>query len=190
VAEEILHAVSTALDVFVDCGARRVEQARSLPFAEEFYRANRAVLPPEAATYHNERLETRADDFGADVFKRLRAGADTSAADYAQAKRRQVELTRALELWFEDVDVLVTPTTRVVAPRVGEDAVAMARHLTAFTAPFNLTGFPAISIPCGFTRERLPIGLQLIARPWQEALLLQVAHQFQRATEWHSRMPK
>jgi aspartyl-tRNA(Asn)/glutamyl-tRNA(Gln) amidotransferase subunit A len=63
-------------------------------------------------------------------------------------------------------------------------------HMTRFTYPFNLSGFPAMTIPCGFDRLGLPIGLQLAAAPWQEALLLRVAHQYQQATDWHQRHPQ
>jgi aspartyl-tRNA(Asn)/glutamyl-tRNA(Gln) amidotransferase subunit A len=67
--------------------------------------------------------------------------------------------------------------------------VEQARRLTRFTAPFNMTGFPAISLPCGFTSENLPIGLQLVAPPWQEAKLLRGAYAYEQATDWHNRRP-
>jgi aspartyl-tRNA(Asn)/glutamyl-tRNA(Gln) amidotransferase subunit A len=73
--------------------------------------------------------------------------------------------------------------------RIGQDAVAAAATLTAYTSPFNLTGLPAISIPCGFDANGLPIGLQLVARPWAEARLLRVARAYERATSWHERRP-
>jgi aspartyl-tRNA(Asn)/glutamyl-tRNA(Gln) amidotransferase subunit A len=187
VDEEILSAVDAALALLTGCGATRVE--KNMPFVEELYRTNRLTLPVEAAAYHSEYLATRAQDYGADVRERLRAGAATAAADYVRARRRQVELTRALELYFSDVELLATPTTPVAAPRAGGDAAALAQRLTAFTAPFNLAGFPAISVCCGFTRTGLPMGLQFVARPWQEALLLQAAHQYQCLTDWHARRP-
>ncbi len=186
---EILNAVQEATGVLADCGAAIVREPRNVPFAEDSFQTNRTVLSAEAATFHRERLQTRAGDFGADVLMRLRSGAGISTADYAWARRRQVELRRSLELYFSEVDLLAMPTTRAVAPRFKSNGIAMAQHLTAFTAPFNLTGFPAISLPCGLTREGLPIGLQLVGRPWEEARLLQVAHQYQLATDWHKRQP-
>jgi aspartyl-tRNA(Asn)/glutamyl-tRNA(Gln) amidotransferase subunit A len=72
---------------------------------------------------------------------------------------------------------------------VGPDAIELARRLTRYTAPFNLTGLPAISVPCGFTADRLPVGLQLIARPWAEAQLLRAAHAFESNTPWHQMQP-
>ncbi|MCA2002627.1 MAG: amidase, partial [Chloroflexi bacterium] len=70
-----------------------------------------------------------------------------------------------------------------------EDAVERARLLTRFTAPFNLTGLPALSVPCGFTKEGLPIGLQIVSRAWNEAGVLRAGYAFEQATEWHKRKP-
>jgi aspartyl-tRNA(Asn)/glutamyl-tRNA(Gln) amidotransferase subunit A len=82
------------------------------------------------------------------------------------------------------------PATPITAPRIGgEDAVQQARRLTRFTAPFNLTGLPAISIPCGFDRQGLPIGLQMIAAPWNEAQLLRAARAYESETAWSERRP-
>src|SRR5207244_3281988 len=111
--------------------------------------------------------------YGADVFTRLKSFQQIRAEEYALARRRQAELKRELERFFANIDLLITPTTPVFAPRMGGDAVAMAQHLTAFTAPFDVTGAPAISIPCGFTSQGLPIGLQIVGRAWDEARVLQ-----------------
>jgi aspartyl-tRNA(Asn)/glutamyl-tRNA(Gln) amidotransferase subunit A len=80
--------------------------------------------------------------------------------------------------------------TPISAPPIeGPDAVEQAALLTRFTAPFNLTGLPAISIPCGFTAENLPVGLQIIAGPWAEAKILQAALAYEGATGWYKRRP-
>jgi aspartyl-tRNA(Asn)/glutamyl-tRNA(Gln) amidotransferase subunit A len=71
----------------------------------------------------------------------------------------------------------------------GEDAIERARMLTRFTAPFNLSGLPALSLPCGFTRAGLPIGLQVVARVWDESTALRVGYSFQQATDWHTKTP-
>ena len=90
-------------------------------------------------------------------------------------------------------DRAVTPeegTTPIAAPTIeGHDAVEQAGRLTRFTAPFNLAGLPALSVPCGFTNEGLPIGLQIISRAWGESKVLNIGHAFEQATEWHKRVP-
>jgi aspartyl-tRNA(Asn)/glutamyl-tRNA(Gln) amidotransferase subunit A len=75
-------------------------------------------------------------------------------------------------------------------PISGPDALELARWLTRYTAPFNLTGLPALSLPCGFTSDGLPIGLQMVARPWGEARLLQAGYAFEQATDWRFRQPE
>jgi aspartyl-tRNA(Asn)/glutamyl-tRNA(Gln) amidotransferase subunit A len=101
-----------------------------------------------------------------------------------------VEFRRQMERFFEDYDLLLTPTTPITAPPLeGPNAVEQARILTSFTAPFNLSGLPAFSIPCGFTEEGLPIGLQLITRPWAEVTLLRAASAYQNVMDWHLRAP-
>jgi len=82
------------------------------------------------------------------------------------------------------------PSTPIAAPTIeGIDAVEQAGRLTRFTAPFNLAGLPALSIPCGFTSEGLPIGLQIVSRAWGDAKVLNAGYAFEQATEWHTRKP-
>jgi aspartyl-tRNA(Asn)/glutamyl-tRNA(Gln) amidotransferase subunit A len=114
--------------------------------------------------------------------------------DYVLAQRDREPIRAALWSVFDQVDVLVTPTLPTTAGRIGSNTVEIdgvtydtIEHITRFTYPFNLSGFPAMSVPCGFDRLGLPIGLQLAAAPWREALLLRVAHQYQQATDWHQR---
>ncbi len=187
VDDEILRAVRAAERALEDLGATRVE--KELPDGTAMFEANRVTLRVEAAAYHRVWMETRQNEYGADVYARLASFETIRADEYAQARRRQAELTRALDLFFDDIDFFITPTTRIPAPRIGSDAVALASHLTAFTAPFDVTGVPALSLPCGFTRDDLPIGLQIVGRAWNEARVLQVAHQYQQVAAWHSQMP-
>jgi len=82
------------------------------------------------------------------------------------------------------------PTTPVVAPSIeGPDAIEMARLLTRYTAPFNLTGLPALSLPCGYNSDGLPIGLQIIGRRWAEAQVLRGAYAYEQSTDWHIKKP-
>ena len=105
------------------------------------------------------------------------------------ARGAQPVMHRQFERFFENYDILLTPTTPISAPLRGGDAVDRARLLTRFTAPFNLTGLPALSLPCGFTSQGLPIGLQIVSRPWAEAEVLRAAFAYEQATEWHLRKP-
>ncbi len=152
--------------------------------------AQRAILLTDAAAYHREHLRERAADIGADVLTRLRTGQTITGMDYAQARRDRDELRREWIALLRQHDIILSPTTLIAAPpRDVQDAVVAAARLTANTAPFNLTGLPAISIPCGFTQTGLPIGLQLAAGPWRERLLLRVARAYEAATPWHDRRP-
>jgi aspartyl-tRNA(Asn)/glutamyl-tRNA(Gln) amidotransferase subunit A len=111
-------------------------------------------------------------------------------SEYIQARRTQTLLRRQFARFFENYDLILMPTTPVAAPPIdGPDAVELARVLTRFTAPFNLTGLPALSLPCGFTADGLPIGLQMIGPHWGEAGLLRGGYAYERATNWHARKP-
>jgi aspartyl-tRNA(Asn)/glutamyl-tRNA(Gln) amidotransferase subunit A len=108
----------------------------------------------------------------------------------SQAAKRQYDEV------FRSVDVIMMPTVPVVAPKISEESSPwqlpdesfwemLARH----TRIFNFTGFPGISIPCGFTNDRLPVGLQIAGRPFEEATILRVAYAYERATHWHEQRP-
>ncbi len=114
-----------------------------------------------------------------------RPGLPITSTEYSIARRTQTILRRKAELFFEDYDLLVLPSTPIPAPMIeGNDALEQARRLTRFTAPFNLTGLPAISIPCGFSSIGLPLGLQLAGAHWSEARVLQAAQAYEDATRW------
>ena len=128
--------------------------------------------------------------FGNDIRRRLEEGANTPLAEYILARRTQAEVKKRFEQFFESYDFLMTPTTPIPAPTIeGHDAVEQAGRLTRFTAPFNLAGLPALSLPCGFTKEGLPIGLQIVSRAWGEFKVLNAGFAYEQATEWHKRLP-
>lgn len=185
---EVDAAVREAARVLTSLGASVTEMA--LPRVELLAPTQRAILLTDAAAVHREHLRERAADIGADVLTRLRTGQTLTGMDYAQARRDRDELRREWLAVLREQDVILSPTTLITAPsRDGQDAVAAAQRLTANTSPFNLTGLPAISVPCGFSAAGLPIGLQLAAGPWREGLLLRVARAYEHATPWHERQP-
>jgi aspartyl-tRNA(Asn)/glutamyl-tRNA(Gln) amidotransferase subunit A len=184
---EVLDAVQQAARVFEELGARIAEV--TIPGASEAAEINSMIVQSEAATFHRDRLTARPENFGVDVLKRLQTGEAFTSAESILARSAQPVIRRQYERFFEGYDILLTPTTPIPAPLRGGDAVERARWLTRFTAPFNLTGLPALSLPCGFTQNELPIGLQIVSRPWAEAQVLQAAYAYEQATEWHSRRP-
>jgi len=186
---EVLEAVHTAALVLKEQGASIVEV--NTDFLKEAALANALMTQADGAAFHRERLQEHPDWFGADVRQRLETGAAFTSTEYILARRTQTETKRRLELLFDEYDVLLLPTTPITAPLLdGENAVERARQLTRFTAPFNLAGVPALSVPCGFTKEVLPIGLQIISRAWNEAGVLRAGYAFQQATEWHTKKPE
>ena len=186
--DEISSLVRNAAEVFARLGA----QIRSVEFpqAYEAARDNGLMVTSDAAAFHRERRTKQPEMFGADVRQRLETGAAYTSSEYILARRNQSESRRKFENFFDDYDLLLTPTTPIPAPYLeGPDAVEQAGKLTRFTAPFNFTGLPAISIPCGFTDQGLPVGLQIVTRKWGEAALLRAAHAYESETEWHEHKP-
>jgi aspartyl-tRNA(Asn)/glutamyl-tRNA(Gln) amidotransferase subunit A len=158
--------------------------------------ASYAVISAEAYAYHEQWVKTRAREYGADVIERLRVGAFVSGADYLKGQRVRSLVRGEVEAGLARLDVLVAPATPIAATEVGQSDVeidgerlGVRPSLIRFTRPFNLTGHPAASVPCGLTPDGLPIGLQIIGRPFDEATVLRVADAYQRATDWHTRRP-
>ncbi len=186
---EVLEAVRKAAKVLEEQGVIITEV--NVDFLKEAAYANSVMTQADGAAFHRERMKEHPDWFGADVRQRLETGAAFTSSEYALARRAQVETRRRCELLFEQFDVLILPTTPITAPVLeGENAVERARQLTRFTSPFNLTGLPALTVPCGFTSENLPIGLQIVSRPWNEAGALRTGYAYQQATTWHKMKPK
>ena len=152
--------------------------------------ANRLMTQSDGAAVHADRLAREPERFGDDVRRRLEAGARTTSTEYILARRTQAEVRRTCDRLFETADLLLLPTTPMPAPVIaGYDAVERAGQLTPFTAPFNLTGLPALSVPCGFTTGGLPIGLQIVGKGWEEGRVLAAGHAFEQRTDWHTRTP-
>ena len=175
---EILTALSRAAEIFASLGAEIMEV--EIPRLREAAQANGTMVIADAAAFHRQRLAEHPDWFGADIRDRLEKGRAVTSTDYALARRVQSEMKRYFGLFFDQFDVLLLPTTAsVAAPIDGLDSAAYASRLTRFTAPFNLTGLPALSVPCGVSADGLPIGLQLVGPAWSEAVVLQAGMAFE-----------
>jgi aspartyl-tRNA(Asn)/glutamyl-tRNA(Gln) amidotransferase subunit A len=175
-----------AVDALASAGAWIEEVA--IPDLPDAARLNSLMTTADAAAFHRERMERAPESFGADVLTRLRRGASHGAADYAEARRQQTVLRHRFASWFVEhgggLDAVILPTTPCAAPRIaGLDAVALAPVLTRLTSPFNFTGLPAMSVPCGQTTEGLPIGLQIVAAPWAEWRVLRVGRSFEHCVQ-------
>jgi aspartyl-tRNA(Asn)/glutamyl-tRNA(Gln) amidotransferase subunit A len=156
-----------------------------------------AIELASSSTYHDRTVrEGRTAEFSPDVRLLVEMGRLVSAVDYLKAEQFRRQLMEAFRLVFDEVDAIVVPTTPLTAWRVNEWTVAVGGRpesvLAAswrLTYPFNLTGLPAISLRCGFDRDGLPIGLQIAAKPFDEAMVVRVARAYERTTEWWSRQP-
>jgi aspartyl-tRNA(Asn)/glutamyl-tRNA(Gln) amidotransferase subunit A len=185
---EILEAVRAAARSLKEQGVSIAEV--NVDFLREAALANALMTQADGAAFHRERLKEHPDWFGPDVRQRLEMGAAFTASDYILARRTQAETRRKLDNLFDEFDSLLLPTTPIAAPFLeGENALEQARLLTRFTSPFNLTGLPALTVPCGFTKDNLPIGLQIVSRAWNESGILRAGYSHQQATEWHKQKP-
>jgi aspartyl-tRNA(Asn)/glutamyl-tRNA(Gln) amidotransferase subunit A len=185
---EVLDAVYQAAHEFEKQGAM-VEKV-DMSFLQTAALANSLMTPADGAAYHFQRLSEHPDWFGADVRQRLETGLNVTSTEYIMARRTQSEVKHQLGRFFEQYDLLLLPSTPIPAPFIeGNDAIEQARRLTRFTSPFNLTGLPALSVPCGFTKSGLPIGLQIVSRAWNEAAVLQAGRAYERETDWSTRLP-
>jgi aspartyl-tRNA(Asn)/glutamyl-tRNA(Gln) amidotransferase subunit A len=187
-------AVEAAARVLEEQGARVTETA--LPDVQHANAASLAIIWPEALAFHDRWLRERPGDYDPRVRDRLRLGAFVGAVEHVHAQRVRDRLRRAASALLERFDVLLAPSAPIVASPLDQHEVVIdgvrgdrRSALIRFTQPFNLTGHPAASVPCGLDPDGLPIGLQIVGRAWDEATVLRVADAYQRATDWHQRRP-
>jgi len=141
-------------------------------------------------------MNTRAQGFGAEVKRRIMLGTYALSSGYYDAYYKKAQQARTLikadfEKAFNSVDMIVTPTSPTAAFKSGEKSSdPLEMYLSdIFTISVNLAGVPAISIPCGFTSNNLPIGLQIIGRHFDEETILKAAYAYEQSTNWHKRKP-
>jgi aspartyl-tRNA(Asn)/glutamyl-tRNA(Gln) amidotransferase subunit A len=157
---------------------------------------DRTLQMAESYAYHREWVAKSPESYDPETLRRIRAGEKITREQYERSKRELAREREGVKKIFEKVDVLVTPTvpvpTAVIAQlqqhpdQLRPAELAMLRN----TRPFNVWGLPAISVPCGFTRGGMPIGLQVAAGPGREDVVLSLAHAYEQATEWSKKSPK
>ncbi len=186
---EIAAAIEKAIQIFRDLHAEIREMKLAVP-------TDRTLSSAESYAYHEPFVGNSPDLYQPATLARIKSGANTCAAAALRARRDLDAARHSIRKVFDEVDILLTPTVPMSPPAIAElkahpenlrpAELLMLRN----TRPFNVWGIPAISIPCGFTSDNLPIGLQLAAAPWREDLLLQVAQAYEQATDWHLKTPK
>lgn len=156
---------------------------------------DRTVVRCEPYVYHQRHLPAHEHEYAPETLRRIRSGADVTAAQYVDAYREQLRQRREILEIFEQVDLLITPTTPARTPSFAEMEAAPEQLrnkellMLRNTRPFNVFGLPAISIPCGFSKSGLPVGLQITGAPGTEGTLLALAHAYEKQTDWHKRTP-
>jgi aspartyl-tRNA(Asn)/glutamyl-tRNA(Gln) amidotransferase subunit A len=191
---EVARVLDETIAVFKAEGVNVVRV--DLPDQRQLTAACQLVLAVEAAAFHKRWLIERPQDYGAQVLMRLQNGLAIPGVAYLEAMRWRGPALSAHLAAVAGVDAVLAPVAPVAAPTIAEsdvgnspDAEAVIQRLTRFTRPVNYLGLPSLAIPSGFTRDGLPVGLQLIGRSFEEAMLLRIGAAFQRATDFHQRVP-
>ena len=187
---EVTRCVEDALHVFRSL----VESVRDVKLKIGSYRT---IFNSEIYEYHLQMVAESPELYEPATLARIRSCAGIEADDVERARGELAVARREVEKIFDTIDVLVTPTVVVGTPIIAELQAMSASELRAFevqyllrnTSPFSVLYWPSVSLPCGFTSEGLPVGLQISARPGGDNVALRVAHAYERATEWHKRLP-
>jgi aspartyl-tRNA(Asn)/glutamyl-tRNA(Gln) amidotransferase subunit A len=168
-----------------------------LPDQRQLTAAAQLVVAVEASAFHKRWLIERPQDYGPQVLMRLQNGLAIPGVSYLEAMRWRGPALAAYLAAVSGTDAVIVPGAPVPAPTLAEsdvgngpDAEAVIQRLTRFTRPVNYLGLPSLAIPSGFTKTGLPVGMQLIGRSFDEAMLLRIGAAFQRATDFHARVPE
>jgi aspartyl-tRNA(Asn)/glutamyl-tRNA(Gln) amidotransferase subunit A len=187
VAPEVRAGLDDAYAVFRSLGAV-LEDVRIRP-AADYYAVKITIAESEQYAIHEEELRARPGDFGADFLGRALPAVLYSGTDYVQAQRERRLMLAEMAPIYEKFDVLVTPAAPGPAPRLGTWRTISFWQNSSLTTPFNVTGGPALAQCMGFTSAGLPLSLQLVGRPFDEATVLRAAHAYETATNWRGRRP-
>jgi aspartyl-tRNA(Asn)/glutamyl-tRNA(Gln) amidotransferase subunit A len=192
---EVEAIVREAIGVLESQGAtlREVE----VPYGQQMMAVEFGLCMPEASAYHQGLLRERGERYTDDVRVLLEAGEVVLATQYIKVQRVRTLVQRAFREAFEGLDAMLCPTLPTTAAEVGQQGFtfpsgAQKSVIDAWvghSAPANVTGLPALSVPCGFDSAGLPVGLQIIGRPCDEAGVLRIGQAYESATEWSTRRP-
>ena len=186
---EIADAIEKAIQVFAGLPA----EIRDVKLEVS---TDRTLANAEAYAYHKEFVDRSPELYQPATLARIQSGAKISAHDALRASRDLQASRHDIQEIFHEVDVLLTPTVPIPPPLIADlrehPDQLRAREMLMLrnTRPFNVWGIPTISVPCGFTKDGLPIGLQLASAPWRGIVLLQAAHAYEQATSWHEERPE
>jgi amidase len=189
---EVVEAVNDARRVFQDIGARICPI--SFPSTREVVRAWFDICAAETATIHRETYPARASDYHQGMAGLIDHGIGVSGAEVGAAWIERLKFTGRVAKSFEDVDLLLVPTMITPTPELSEleafgAGMSKLQEMNRYTSPFDMSGNPALVLPCGVSQKGVPISLQLIGKPMGEETLLAAGHAFQSATDWHLRRP-
>jgi aspartyl-tRNA(Asn)/glutamyl-tRNA(Gln) amidotransferase subunit A len=184
---EMVAGIEDAVKVLADLGAE-VRETRTAALGD-YIACNRTILASEAYAVHEKWLRERPEDYGSLTRERLLSGAFVRAADYINATRVRAKLAKAFHALFSEIDVAVTASAMDPACRIDDPAEIDRTYGRQARAPFNVTGSPALAVPVGFSKSGLPLGMQIIGKPFGEAMVYRVAHAYEQATKWVERHP-
>ena len=192
---EVARVLDETLAVLRKEGAEIIQV--ELPDQRQLTAACQLVLETEAAAFHKRWMIERPGDYGAQVLMRLQNGLAIPAVSYLEAMRWRGPALAAYLAAVAGTDAMIAPVAPTPAPTIAEsdvgnsnDAEAVIQRVTRFTRPINYLGLPSLSIPTGFTKTGLPVGMQIVGRSFDEAMLIRIGSAFQRATDFHQRVPE
>ena len=194
-APEVRQVIESAVAQLGELGASVREV--SIPIVENAGAVSKCITDMDGASVHYERLKTRIAEYDHNSRVRLLTAILTPAQAYYKAQKVRTLIRQSVLEALEEVDVIVLPTSPTVAPllpeeagiKSQEDAHSRIAGVRNFTGAFNVANLPALSIPCGFSGDNLPLSLQIVGKPMADGLLMRVAHAYQQVTDWHTRRP-
>ena len=184
---EVIAAVEAVLPVLEGLGADLSEI--ELPDIEDAFKAGTLTIVVEGATYHAGRLRNHPEKFSPQCRADLELGHFYKATDYLQAQRLRQHLMAEVAKVMAPLDALIMPTTPITSTPIEGNPADHPVYRVRNTMPFNFLSLPAMSLPCGFSKAGLPIGLQIVGKPFDEAGILGIAHAYEQATDWRLRHP-